>query len=148
MKITTTPPDLPIAIIVKFGHYRGPSISQTLPNCVPICPITASAQLLDEFHERQQPPLQLAWAITIHKSQDLTLSKAWINIGKKESCPQMTYVALSRVRTLSSYVIEPMSYERLSKLNSSKALQYRQKEEDRLHEIAQKTSEKFTGQNN
>jgi hypothetical protein len=38
------PPDLPIAVIVKFDNYRGPSISETLPSCVPICPVTASAQ--------------------------------------------------------------------------------------------------------
>ena len=34
------------------------------------------------FHERQQLPL--AWALTIHKSQGLTLPKAWIDIGKSE----------------------------------------------------------------
>ena len=53
------PPDLPIAVIVKFDVYRGPSISQTLPSCVPICPVTASTQLSDGFHERQQLPLTL-----------------------------------------------------------------------------------------
>ena len=30
------PPDLPIAVIVHFDDYRGPSISDTLPSCVPI----------------------------------------------------------------------------------------------------------------
>ena len=74
--------------------------------------------------------------------------RQFYNIGKKESCPGMTYVALSRVRTLSSCVIEPRNYERLSKLNSSKALQYRQKEEHRLHELAQQTFKRFTGQSN
>ena len=54
------PPDLPLAVIVKFDNYRGPSFSQTLPSCVPICPITASAHLSDGIHERQQLPLKLA----------------------------------------------------------------------------------------
>ena len=31
------PPDLPIAVVVKFNDYRGPSISDDIPGCVPIC---------------------------------------------------------------------------------------------------------------
>ena len=30
------PPDLPIAVVVKFNDYRGPSISDDIPGCVPI----------------------------------------------------------------------------------------------------------------
>ena len=91
------PPDLPIAVVVKFDIYRGPSISNTLPSCVPICPVTVSAHLTDGIHERRQIPLALAWAITMHKSQGLTLPKAWIDIGKSEKTPGVSYVALSRV---------------------------------------------------
>ena len=46
------PPDSPIAVVVKFDNYTGPSISQSLPFCVPIIPITASTQLSNGFHER------------------------------------------------------------------------------------------------
>ena len=133
------PPDMPIAVVVKFDNYTGPSISQTLPSCVPIIPITASTQLSNGFHERQQLPLRLAWAITIHKSQGLTLPKAWINIGKSERTPGASYVALSRVKILSSCIIEPMTYERLTSLKSSTTLQYRLNEEERLDQMAQTT---------
>ena len=133
------PPDLPIAVIVQFDDYRGPSISETLPSCVPICPITVSVQSVDGFHERQQLPLKLAYALTIHKSQGLTMQKAWIDIGKSERTPGVSYVAISRVKTLSSCVVEPMTFERLKSLKSSTTLQYRLDEEARLDSVAQTT---------
>ena len=133
------PPDLPIAVIVQFHDYTGPSVSINNPGCVPICPIAITSNTLDGFHERQQLPLKLAWAITIHKSQGLTLSNAWIDIGKTEKTAGISYVAISRVRTLSSCVIEPMTFERLTSLKKSKHLQFRDEEEKRLDELAKHT---------
>ena len=74
--VPRSPPDLPIAVLVKFDDYRGPSFSDDLTSSVPICPITVPAQSLQGIHERQQLIQQLAYALTIHKSQDLTLRKA------------------------------------------------------------------------
>ena len=137
------PPDIPLAVIVKFHDYLGPSISDTLPLCVPICPITVSANLHNGLHERQQLPLRLAYALTIYKSQGLTLAKAWIDIGKSEKTPGICYVGISRVKTLSSFVIEPMTFERLTRLKSSAILQYRLGEEARLDNLAQATYNAF-----
>lgn len=78
------PPSLPISVIVQFDNYKDPSFVDTLPNIVPICPITITADTASGFHERLQIPLKLSWAITIHKSQGLTLPKAWINLGTSE----------------------------------------------------------------
>lgn len=81
----------------------------------------------------EQLPLKLAWAISIHKSQGMTLERAVIDLGYAFA-PGMGYVALSRLRNLDSlyllglnsmaFVISDKAYDfdkylkKMSKLNA------------------------------
>ena len=94
---------------------------------VPITPIrrtwtTAGAQC--------SRPLKLAWAITVHKAQGLTLDKVVI---EKEFSSGLTFVACSRVRRLSDLLFDPpFPHQRIASLANSKRMQERVEEDARL----------------
>jgi len=53
-----------------------------------------------------QFPLTLGWAITIHKSQGMTLDSVRIDMGNGSFCSGQTYVALSRCKTLGGMYLD------------------------------------------
>ncbi|XP_057861149.2 uncharacterized protein LOC131069656 [Cryptomeria japonica] len=122
------PPDLPKYVVVEFKNYSGPHWDNANPKFVPIPPITRGS--------RTQLPLAMAWALTIHKSQGLTLDEATIDIGKAEK-QGLTFTVLSRVKSLHDLRIEPpFSFERYSKLQSNAYTATRKKEENRLSALS------------
>lgn len=50
--------------------------------------------------QQKQFPLTLAWAITIHKSQGLTLECAVIDLGSRDFASGLSFVAISRIKSL------------------------------------------------
>ena len=120
----TRPPDLPVAVMVRFDAYSGPTLHD---GSVPITPLRRTWSSPSGQCSRLQLPLKLAWAVTIHKSQGLTLNKAIINIGLKEFSSGLTFVACSRVRRLSDLLFDPpCTLQRLSNLGNSQRLIERQ----------------------
>ena len=89
-KTSQPPPHLPVSVMVRFDSYSGP----TLPDgTVPICPIRRTWSASGAQCSRQQLPLKLAWAVTIHKAQGMTLDKVVVNVGKKEFSCGLMFVA-------------------------------------------------------
>ena len=58
--------------------------------------------------ERQQIPLKLSWAVTIHKSQELIMQKTIAELGPTEKVVSR----LSRVKNLPDFMVEPTSFDR------------------------------------
>jgi hypothetical protein len=133
---------LPTALLIEFDYYIGPrffSNDDPRHNWIPINIFDARHMTLNYI--RRQFPIRLAYALTIHKSQGQTISKAVIDLGKKEYSLGLTFVALSRLKKFTDFLIQPFSLERLQKLSQSTMLKPRLEEEKRIKEIENKTVE-------
>ena len=79
-----------------------------------------------------QVPIILAWAITVHKSQGLTLKRVIIDLRAKEYAAGLSFVAISRVCTLENVIFRLFTFERLQRVKKCKRLQERMSEERQL----------------
>jgi ATP-dependent exoDNAse (exonuclease V) alpha subunit len=113
----------PLALLAYFDSYKGPCVTQSLAGH-PVVPIFRSVReymVENALCTRTQFPLTIAYAITIHKSQGITVDRAVLNLGSsKDFAPGLTYVAVSRVKTLGGILFEePFDYARLQSKDSA-----------------------------
>lgn len=81
---------------VRFTSMAGAVITaEVTPETMPLL----SVQHAGPFAQRTQVPLALAWAVTVHRVQGLSLDRAVLDLARAFA-PGMVYVALSRVRTM------------------------------------------------
>ena len=86
-------------VVAGFTETRLPLVAFKNGLVVPLGPHTWPSEDLKGL-SLTQIPLILSWAITIHKSQGITLEEAIIDAGPDVFECGQTYVALSRVKTL------------------------------------------------
>ena len=105
-----------IGALVDFEKYTGKEfIDSNNKSYVPILMIEKSERGV----RRKMIPLVLCFAMTIHKSQGLTLHKIDVHLGEKEDTPGQTFVAISRVKSIENLRIHDVSRERFKILMDS-----------------------------
>ena len=132
------PDDLPKCVIVDFPDYKGPSLfkAEEHRTYVPIVPFTAKFESAGKSCYRTQLPLKLSFAMTIHKSQGLTLDQVVVDLGSRENpMGDITFVALSRVKTLEGLYLKSPTWPRLEAINKKEMTLQRIFEEKRLGKL-------------
>ena len=89
---------MPTVVMVKFDGYRGP-LQKDGHGCVGIVPVKRTWTCGKFTITRTMIPLRLAWGITVHKSQGLTLPCVVVDLKSfKISKLRLAFVAFSRVK--------------------------------------------------
>ncbi len=102
----------------------------------------------DEIEEHElgsftQYPVRLAWAITIHKSQGLTFTKAIIDAGASFAAGQV-YVALSRLTSLDGLILySRINKEAIQTDERIAAFADTEEDEETIAEILQQSQKQF-----
>jgi ATP-dependent DNA helicase PIF1 len=95
-----------LGTVIGFANSGYPIVQKKNGNLLEVDPAEWTIQDGNKILARiTQVPLRLAWAITVHKSQGMSLDSAIIDLSQAFEFGQ-GYVALSRVRTLAGLYLE------------------------------------------
>ena len=94
-------------VVTGFDTDGSPRVKFMNGRCITIRPgkWSIDSEVGDNSISREQIPLRLAYALTIHKAQGASLDSALIDVGPSTFEYGQAYVALSRVRSLESLFI-------------------------------------------
>ena len=131
---------LPDVVFVHVPDYKGPSYFPNEPKIVPITPIRRQWHKGKTLCIRRMIPLLPAYALTIHKSQGMSLEKILVNLGLSEFSLGLSYVALSRCIKLLNLALDPFpTWERFKNMFKSASFKKRLQEEARLRDLEAQT---------
>lgn len=135
---------LPDYIIIEFSNYTGlplfPRAEQM--KWVPI-PKSICKWGNNQEHFRESFPICLSYSLTVWKSQGMTITDAvMVNLGNTERDHGCSYVALSRVTSVTNLCIGPgVTLERLTTaISKGKKLKDRLIEDERLKRLCDETT--------
>ena len=84
--------------------------------------------------------MQPAYALTIHKSQGMSLDRIIVNLGDREFTMNLTYTALSRGRKISNVALSPFpNWVRFRNMFRSKAFKKRLEEDEKARKREEQT---------
>ena len=133
-----SPPKLPAFVLVHVPQYTGPSFLEGEANIVPITRLRRNWNANKTSCSRTMIPLQPAYAISVHKSQGMSLDKVMINLGPKEFASGLSYTAISRCKKIQNLAFDPfptwIRFRDMFKTDNFKA-KLREEEKIKMYEI-------------
>jgi ATP-dependent exoDNAse (exonuclease V) alpha subunit len=120
-------------LMVNLPSYHGLALSSSHPTIVPITHIAT--------RNFSGIPLTLAWAITIHKSQGMSLEHVTVDLGETEFSSGLTFVALLHAQSFRGLRIMPFDFDRYGRIANGTHVNARRAEMLRLQLLAKNTND-------
>lgn len=98
----------PFLLLIRFDRYTGPPYFEdpSLANVVPVFRSTRDFLIGNISCTRSQFPITVAYSITVHKSQGMTVDRAVADLSTKSFQAGLDYVAISRVTTIEGILFD------------------------------------------